>query len=406
MSILGLSRISCHVSLTLNHVDGKIILIVVIFVVVVVGVVVGDAVATWGLTTIFPIEPYCLFLFRLFGTWKFPRSRTPSESQTCSRCAAAISFSFVVFLDTLGYRHFSKLLVEPRVVYLNPQHSTARVLFFRGSGGVSRCLCEWCHYARFFPLIFGMIFGICFKHVVYWLFFHVASILLHFGSRFFFHRSRFPQRFSAGAFFSFRSVPQFWVCFRCVVCVFPLFVGFVVFFPLFSWPRWHGGDVEAWAWDLRWAAWERVILYIYIYIALGIDIIWEVLFFRILEVISSELQGGRGGGGDCLKNGTFEGKMKGETLAKFLRYIFVIFFGHVGAGGAAVQINNIFFEDFACWSVFAMIENRGKKQGFAPRSGDERNSEGPKNRCTKTIFFEINRFERATHAKKKRHIFA
>jgi hypothetical protein len=47
MSILGLSRISCHVSLTLNHVDGKIILIVVIFVVVVVvGVVVGDAVAT------------------------------------------------------------------------------------------------------------------------------------------------------------------------------------------------------------------------------------------------------------------------------------------------------------------------------------------------------------------------
>jgi hypothetical protein len=47
MSILGLSRIRCHVSLTLNHVDGKIILIVVIFVVVVVvGVVVGDAVAT------------------------------------------------------------------------------------------------------------------------------------------------------------------------------------------------------------------------------------------------------------------------------------------------------------------------------------------------------------------------
>ena len=55
MSILGLSRISCHVSLTLNHVDGKIILIVVIFVdvvvvvvgvvVVVVGVVVADAVA-------------------------------------------------------------------------------------------------------------------------------------------------------------------------------------------------------------------------------------------------------------------------------------------------------------------------------------------------------------------------
>ena len=71
---------------------------------------------------------------------------------------------------------------------------------------------------------------------------------------------------------------------------------------------------------------------IHIYIALDIDIIWEV-FFRILEVTSSELQGGRGGGGDCLKNGTFEGKMKGETLAKFLRYIFVIFFGHIGAGG-------------------------------------------------------------------------
>ena len=44
MSILGLSRISCHISLTLNHVDGKIILIVVIFVDVV-GVVVADAVA-------------------------------------------------------------------------------------------------------------------------------------------------------------------------------------------------------------------------------------------------------------------------------------------------------------------------------------------------------------------------
>jgi len=96
-------------------------------------------------------------------------------------------------------------------------------------------------------------------------FFHVASILLHFGSRFFFHRSRFPQPFSAAVYFWFASVPQFWVCFRCVVCVFPLFVGLVVSFPLFSRPRWHGGDVEAWAWDLRWAAaWECVIFYIYI----------------------------------------------------------------------------------------------------------------------------------------------
>ena len=43
----------------------------------------------------------------------------------------------------------------------------------------------------------------------------------------------------------------------------------------------------------------------------------EVHFFRLLEVISSELQGARGGGGDCLKNGTFEGKMKGETFANF-----------------------------------------------------------------------------------------
>ena len=40
--------------------------------------------------------------------------------------------------------------------------------------------------------------------------------------------------------------------------------------------------------------------------------------------------------------------MKGETLAKFLRHIFVIFFGHVGAGGPANVQNNIFFEDFAC----------------------------------------------------------
>ena len=66
--------------------------------------------------------------------------------------------------------------------------------------------------------------------------------------------------------------------------------------------------------------------------------------FRILEVTSSEFQGGRGGGGDCLKNGIFEGKMKGETLANFLRYIFVIFFGHVGAAGPQMHKTTFFLK--------------------------------------------------------------
>ena len=49
-----------------------------------------------------------------------------------------------------------------------------------------------------------------------------------------------------------------------------------------------------------------------------------------------------------------------------------------------------------------MIENRGKKHGFAPRSGNEKNPKAQKKRSRKTIFFEINRFERATRAKKKK----
>ena len=48
-----------------------------------------------------------------------------------------------------------------------------------------------------------------------------------------------------------------------------------------------------------------------------------------------------------------------------------------------------------------MIENRGKKAGFCDPKRRRKKSEGPKNRCTKTIFFEINRFERAPRAKKK-----
>ena len=141
-----------------------------------------------------------------------------------------------------------------------------------------------------------------------------------------------PQPFSAAVFFWFTSVPQLWVCFRCVDCVFPLLVDFIVFFT-FSRPRWHGGDVEAWAWisdgllgSVLYSIYGRVYRYIYICknVVLDIDIIWDV-FVRILEVISSELQGGRRGGEDCLKNCIFEGKMKGETLAKFLLRIFCIF---------------------------------------------------------------------------------
>ena len=343
MSILGLSRISCHVSLTLNHVDGKIILIVVIFVVVVVvvGVVVGDAVATWGLTTIFPIEPYCLFLFRLFGTWKFPRSRTPSESQTCSRCAAAISFSFVVFLDTLGYRHFSKLLVEPRVVYLNPQHSTARVLFSAAPGvfldvfvnGVT--MPDFFHW--FLAFVLSMLFTGCF--------FHVASILLHFGSWFFstaaVFRSGFPQAlsFRSGPCLSFGFVSVVLSVFsRCLLAS-------LFFFHFFPGP---GGMAATWRPGrgisdglLLGSVWYFIYIYIY---SIRYRYNLGSSFFPYLGSYFLWTSGWWGGGGDCLKNGTFEGKMKGETLAKFLRYIFVIFFGHVGAGGPAVQINNIFLK--------------------------------------------------------------
>ena len=92
--------------------------------------------------------------------------------------------------------------------------------------------------------------------------------------------------------------------------------------------------------------------------------------------------------------------MKGETLAKCLLYILVITLGHVGAGGPANVDKNIFFEDFACCSVFAMTENRGKKQGFSTRSDAKKNAT-PKKTIQKTKFFKIKRFERATRAKKK-----
>ena len=36
--------------------------------------------------------------------------------------------------------------------------------------------------------------------------------------------------------------------------------------------------------------------------------------------------------------------MKGETLAKFLRYIFVIFFGHVGAAGPQMHKTTFFLK--------------------------------------------------------------
>ena len=122
-----------------------------------------------------------------------------------------------------------------------------------------------------FPLIFGMFFLACFllpDFLCRLLIFYVASSRLHFGSRFFFP----PQPFSAAVFFWFTSVPQLWVCFRCVDCVFPLLVDFIVFFT-FSRPRWHGGDVEAWAsisdgllGSVLYSIYGRVYRYIYIYI--------------------------------------------------------------------------------------------------------------------------------------------
>ena len=58
-------------------------------------------------------------------------------------------------------------------------------------------------------------------------------------------------------------------------------------------------------------------IYIYIYINMFLDL--GDCFFRFLEVFSSKREGWRGGGGDCRKHGTFEGRMKEETLANFFQ---------------------------------------------------------------------------------------
>ena len=88
--------------------------------------------------------------------------------------------------------------------------------------------------------------------------------------------------------------------------------------------------------------------------------------------------GGRGGTkkrqnsrkqGDCLKTCVFEGIMKGETLANFLFRIFLASSGHVGVGGAQMTEATFFLSVLRLDAFFAMMESRGKKQGFATRSG-------------------------------------
>ena len=60
--------------------------------------------------------------------------------------------------------------------------------------------------------------------------------------------------------------------------------------------------------------------------------------------------------------------MKGEALAFFSVHFFASF-GHVGARGAQMTESNFFLRALPVEAFFAMIENRGKKQGFATRSG-------------------------------------
>ena len=107
--------------------------------------------------------------------------------------------------------------------------------FSTDPGIVSGGCCQWCHYARFFPLIFGMIFVFVFKHVVYWLFFScrlypVAFWLLVFFSTAAVFRSGFPQAlsFRSGPCLSFGFVSVVLSVFsRCLLA----WLSFFHFFP-------------------------------------------------------------------------------------------------------------------------------------------------------------------------------
>ena len=151
-----------------------------------------------------------------------------------------------------------------------------------------------------FPLIFGMIFGIFFFACCLLAVFFMSPLSCCILALGFFP----PQSFSTAVFRSRFLLVRvrasvlglFPLCCLCFPAVCWLGCLFSTFFPAqVAWRRRGGLGVGSQMGCLG----VRDIIYIYILKkkALGIDIIWEVLFFRILEVTSSELQGGRGGGG-------------------------------------------------------------------------------------------------------------
>ena len=86
-------------------------------------------------------------------------------------------------------------------------------------------------------------------------------------------------------------------------------------------------------------------------------------------------------GGDCPKNGTLnEG---GNSREIFTVHLFGNFRPRRHRGPANAD-NDIFFRRFCLLKrFFAMIENRGKKQGFATRSGAEKNAKAQSSNPTK-----------------------
>ena len=64
-------------------------------------------------------------------------------------------------------------------------------------------------------------------------------------------------------------------------------------------------------------------------------------------------------------------------------------------GGPANPENDMVFEDFACWSVFAMIENRGKSRVFQPEAAakkceDKKIESDKKNAKKKTVYIWLS----------------
>ena len=252
--------------------------------------------------------------------------------------------------------------------------------------------------AWFLAFVLSMLFTGCF--------FSCRLYPVAFWLLFFSHRSRFPQRFSAGAFF--RSGPCLSFGFVSVVlsvfsrCLLASLFFFFHFFFLaqVAWRRRGGLGVGS-----QMGCCLGVCDILYIYIALGIDIIWKFFFSVSWKLFPLNFRVVGAEGGIAWKMALLKAKWRGKLSRNFYGTFSSYFFGHVGAGGPAVQINKHFFlKIFACWSVFAMIENRGKKQGFAPRSGDERNPKAKKTDVRRRIFLKSTGLSAQRARKKKAYI--